>query len=425
MTRPLAAGVACVVIALCALVTGCGHSSASQAADADPVQPVVTLDHHLNEPARWSSPKVSKQPDGTFVARLAREGSAAGSSSAEVSLGGLGWPRTGNGFGQSYVGPGPLSPWTGDGESYTVSLTTSARRVSAEVWNLGGRFQVRVGSAAIGNPKPIGSSDHHHDIDVAFATPARRTITFVLAGPAYFSGLRIGGGNTQVSLPSAPHPAPPSTYWLGDSYVAGGGSTYPDFDDLAHLASTQAGLSDVTVDALGGTGYVKTNAAAHFPPFLTRARRNLGGRHAQPKVIIVGGSINDAVYSAARVSRAAAALYAYLGRAVPSAHVIVVTFSSAYPVPGAEAAANQGILTAARAAPNVVGVLDLAARVDTLGGSVGAERRSGALESRVVMYHPSELGHRVYGRIIGTFLTQCVRKLDTGTASRGMCSEPS
>ena len=244
-----------------------------------------------------------------------------------------------------------------------------------------------------------------------------------MAGAVYFSGVRLGGGDTHVALPPLPQPPPPSTYWLGDSYVAGGGSTQPGYDDLAHLASARAGLTDVTVDALGGTGYVRTNDAAHFPAYLTRARLNLGGRRARPQLIVVGGSINDAVYGEARVERAAAALYGYLRRVVPAARVVVVTFASAYPVPGPEAAANQGILTAADAAPNVVGVLDLPARVATLAGAAGAERQSGALESKTVKYHPSEAGHRLYGQIIGTFLADCLTKLKSSGASRGVCDQ--
>ena len=179
------------------------------------------------------------------------------------------------------------------------------------------------------------------------------------------------------------------------------------------------GLTDVAIDALGGTGYLRTNEVAHFPSYLTRARVNLGGRRARPQLIVVGGSINDAVYSEARVKRAAAALYGYLRRAVPSARVIVVPFASTYPVPGAEAAANQGILAAARAAPNVVGVLDLPARVTSLAGAAGVERRSGALDSEAVKYHPSEAGHRLYGRIIGTFLADCVDETQSAAERPG------
>jgi GDSL-like lipase/acylhydrolase family protein len=415
------------VVAMYLVVSGCGSSSAVQAADRS--APAVAIDHHLDEPAQWGSPKVSRTSDGGFVARLSPDaagGSGGARGPVQVSLGGLGWPRTGEGFGdQPYVGPAILSRWTGNGETYTVSLTTSARYVTAVVWNIEGRFQVRVGSTAVGVPRLIGTANHHHDLDVDFTTSARRTITFELAGAVYFSGLKVGGGSAQVSRPNTPRPPPPSTYWLGDSYVAGGGSTHPGFDDLAHLASSRAGLTDVTVDALGDTGYVRTNVAAHFPAYLTRARLNLGGRRARPQLVVVGGSINDAVFGEARVRRAAAALYGYLRHALPAARVVVVTFASGYPAPGAEAAANQGILRAARAAPNVVGVLDVPARIEALAGAAGAARRSGALESRAIQGHPSELGHQVYGRIIGTFLADCLSKLKDSGASPGVCDQRS
>jgi len=427
MRRLPLTGAILAVIAIYLVVSGCGGGSQTVQA-ADRSAPVVSIDHHLDEPATFGSPKVVRRPDGSFLARLspaAGGGSAAGDTPAEVTLGGLGFPRTGEGFGQPYVGPAILSKWTGENDTYTVSLTTSARRVSAVVWNMGGRFQVRVGSTAVGVPKLIGTSNHHHDLDVTFPNSARRTITFALAGPVFFSGLRVGGGSTRVSSPTTPDPPPPSTYWIGDSYVAGGGSTHPGFDDLVHLASNQAGLTDVAVDALGGTGYVRTNTAANFPPYLTRARDNLGGSRARPQLIIVGGSINDAVFSKARVQRAASALYRYLARVLPSAHVIVVPFASSYPVPGAELAANAGIMAAAHAAPNVVGVLDLPERVDALSGAVAAKRRSGALDSKTVQGHPSEAGHELYGRIIGSYLVDCLRKLRSGDASRGICDQAS
>lgn len=419
--RTIAPIVALVMIYLA--VCGCGGSHAVPAADRS--VPTVGVDGHLDEPAQWVSPKLTRTTAGGFVARLSPEGS--GGSSADlgpiqVRLGGIGWPRTGEALRQPYVGPGVLSRWTGDGETYTVSLMTNARHVSAGVWNMGGRFQVSVGSTAIGAPRLIGTSGHHHHLDVNFATSARRTITFALAGAVYFSSLQVGDGSRRVSLPPVSHPAPPTTYWVGDSYVAGGGSTYPGFDDLAHLASMRAGLADVTVDALGGTGYARSNSAAAFPPYLPRAQLNLGGRRARPQLIVVGGSINDAVFSGGRVRHAAAALYAYLRHALPEVPVVVVTFASSYPTPRGEAQANAEILAAARAAPNVVGVLDVPARVDALTGAAGTERRSGALESRTLQGHPSELGHQLYGRIIGGFLSSCLRKLRSG-ASQGVCDQ--
>ena len=405
---------------------GCGGLTRTVAA-ADSAQPIVGVDRHLNEPARWDSPRVLRQGDGQFVARLSPDMSSGADTRAlgpvTVSLGGIGWPRTGDGYGQSYVGPGVLSTWTSRNETYSISLTTTARRVSLIVWSLGGRFQVKLGSVPVDSPQLAGTAEHHHSLDIEFATSARRTVTFELANGVYFSGLRVGGGSWRVSLPPTPRPEPPSTYWLGDSYVAGGGATYPGFDDLAHLASEQAGLTDVTVDALGGTGYIRTNEIAHFPNYLSRARVNLGRRGARPRLIVVGGSINDAVYDEANVRRSAAALYRYLATAVPQARVVVIPFTSAYPVPEDIAHANEGIMEAARAAPNVVGVLNLPERVLTLGGAAGAERRSGALESVVVKGHPSEAGHQLLGRIVGSFLADCIQTLRRTEASRGVCDQ--
>jgi GDSL-like Lipase/Acylhydrolase family len=409
-------------------LSGCGGLAHTVAA-ADGDAPIVGVDRHLDEAAQWDSPTVSRQADGQFAATLSLDTSSnVGKSNpgpVKVRVDGLGWPRVGNGYGQSYVGPGPLSAWTAGNETYSVALTTNARVVSLIVWSLGGRFQVKVDSLPLGSPELAGATEHHHTLDVEFPTSARRTITYELANGVYFTGLRVGGESRQISLPPTPRPEPPSTYWLGDSYVGGGGATYPGFDDLAHLASTSAGLTDVTVDALGGTGYIKTNEVAHFPNYLARARVNLGPRRAQPRLIVVGGSVNDAVYGEAAVRRAATALYRYLATAVPSARVVVVPFTTAYPVPASIARANGAITEAARAAPNVVGVLDLPERVLALGGTAKAERQSGALESTVVQGHPSEQAHRLFGRIIGSFLADCIRTLRQKGAAPEVCDQAS
>ena len=96
--------------------------------------PTVAVDRDLDEPAQWGSPKVSRQSDGGFVARLSPStsaGSRAAGGSIEVSLGGLGWPRTGEGLGHPTWRPAFYRNGQADGETYTVSLTTSAQRVSA------------------------------------------------------------------------------------------------------------------------------------------------------------------------------------------------------------------------------------------------------------------------------------------------------
>jgi lysophospholipase L1-like esterase len=165
----------------------------------------------------------------------------------------------------------------------------------------------------------------------------------------------------------------------------------------------------VTVDGLGGTGYIKTNAAARFPNYLARAQANLRSAKARPDLIVIGGSINDAGFSRRQVEIAASALYAYLAQALPQARVIVVPFTPAYPVPAAIATTNAGVLDAARIAPNVAGVLNLPAQVLGLTGSQGALRQSGALASTTTPYHPSPAGHQLYGRLIGDFIARLLR----------------
>jgi len=184
----------------------------------------------------------------------------------------------------------------------------------------------------------------------------------------------------------------------------GSGARDQGFDDFVHIASQQAGVSNVTVDALGGTGYRKSNTAAKFPNYLARARLNLRAGRATPDLIVVGGSINDDVYSEASVRSAAAALFAYLARAVPKAKVAVVPFTDAYPVPSPVRHAIDGVLAAARAAPNVIGVLDLPAQVLAQTGNQPVARVSAMLSSTTVEYHPSPAAQKLYGKMIGEFL---------------------
>ena len=383
---------------------------------------VVRVDPHFRESSTWTSPVITRTSSGGFVARLSPQGAnqqpSAARQAIEVALGGIGWPLRGTALGQSYVGPGPLSRWTNRNESYSVSLTTNARHVSLVVWSLGGRWQAMVNQRPLSAPQTTGAINHHHTLDVTFSSVARRTVTFVLSQGAFLTGVGLGGGSSSASAPSA---TGTPTYWLGDSFVAGAGAAHPGFDDLVHVASRTAGLSDVTVDALGDTGYLQTNAAARYPNYLTRASDNIRRGLAQPKLIIVGGSINDQAFGEAPTEHAAAALYAYLARAAPQAAVVVVPFTSGYPVPPAVAAANRGIVTAARSAPNVVGTIDIPAEVVRLGGKVPSEVRSGALVSSAVKYHPSQIAHQLYGRLIGGYLAQCLKTLASAGVHRGVC----
>jgi lysophospholipase L1-like esterase len=357
--------------------------------------------------------EVSRSGDELFKARLNPAGGAAGGAPRYVQMTGLGYPYVGSMDGHRYAGPEVDHQWELQNNEYEVSLKFTGTRLGLAVLSAGGQWRARVDGAAVGGPAPrsVGSSSAYHvlDLDFSRAGPARsRTITFQLSGGAWLSGVGTDAGSDVVSAPAVPRGARPSVYWLGDSYVAGGGARHPGFDDLVHVASQQAGLGNVTIDALGGTGYLKTNPVAKFPDYLARAKKNLRAGRAAPDLIIVGGSINDGIYTTQQVRSAASRLFAYLARAVPKSKVVVVPFTDGYPIGTPVQHSIDGVLAAARAAPNVVGVLNLPAQVLAQRGNTSVAALGSRLYSTTVKYHPSPAGHKLFGEIIGRFLARIV-----------------
>lgn len=332
---------------------------------------------------------------------------------------GLGFSYFGSHDRHLLAGPGVDHPWEAQNNEYEVSFRFTGSELGLSVFSTGGVWKVLVDGVAVGGgaPRSAGSSYAYHVLDLDFSGPGgarSRTITFELNGGAWLSSIGTGSASDLISPPARPRSSTPSVYWLGDSYVAGAGAQYPGFNDLAHVASRQAGLANVTVDALGGTGYMKSNPAAKFPNYLARARLNLRTGRATPDLIIVGGSINDDIYSVAQVQSAASALYAYLARALPKAKVLVVPFTDDYPVPSPVQHAIAGVLAAARAAPNVIGVLNLAAQVLAQRPNEPVARLASTLESKAVPYHPSTAAHELYGQIIGRFISKTLRQHPLG-----------
>jgi lysophospholipase L1-like esterase len=197
----------------------------------------------------------------------------------------------------------------------------------------------------------------------------------------------------------------PRTYWLGDSFFVGGGSRYPGFSDLVHVAGTRLHAAEVVVDALGGTGYLARNKGARFPNYMTRLRRNLRRISPRPDVVVVGGSINDVRYGRARVRRAASRLFAYIAKVAPSTKVVAVPFTTRFPPPRGVEKVVQGVADAAREAPNVA-YLPLPDRVARL------EHHDRTYLARLQRSdgHPSPTGHTVFGRVIGDFLSHRLRR---------------
>jgi lysophospholipase L1-like esterase len=345
----------------------------------------------------WQEPVVSGGRHG-YVAKLRAAGQGAASASTgplRVRLAGIGYPGTSTGGGASVVGPGVAIPWTQIAHGqYTVSVAHRGKWLGLRIWSRGGRWRAKVDGRYVDpRPRTVGSDSAMHTVGLDFSrarSSKRHVVRFELSGGAWLAGVVADQGDT-LSLP--PRPRGPAVYWLGDSYVAGGGARYPGFSDLVHKASARLRFEDVTVDALGGTGYLHVNAAAKFADYLVRARKNLGGGKARPDLIVAGGSINDVDQDVRQVGAAARRLYAYLAKAVPSAKVYVVVFAPQLPVPAPFAARNRAVLRAAAASPNVAGALDLPARVAR--AARGLQGSNG---------HPTQAGHDRYGRLIADFI---------------------
>jgi lysophospholipase L1-like esterase len=345
----------------------------------------------------WGGPVVSGAPDA-YVATFRSAGSGAAAASApqpKARLAGIGYPFEGKADGATYVGPGVAAPWTNIAHGqYTVSIAHQGRWLGLRVWSRGGRWRAKVDGRYV-DPKPrtVGGGYAYRTVglDFSHARPSRRhVVTFELSGGAWLAGIVAGAGD-KLELP--PRPRGRSVYWLGDSYFAGGGARYPGFSDLVHRASGRLGFEDVTVDALGATGYLHDNAPAKFDDYLTRARTNFGKGKAHPDVIVIGGSINDIDRDPRQVAAAARRLYAYLGRAVPAAKIFVVVFTPRFPVPVNFAALDRAVLGAAAASPNVAGALDLPARFARSARGLQAANS-----------HPTQAGHDRYGRLIADFI---------------------
>jgi lysophospholipase L1-like esterase len=391
-----------VAAVLCAVFASASCGSAHDTARTDPIQPATAAGVRIAAPSdlaglqSWGRPVVSGAGRG-YVATLhsAGSGPAAASAPAQARLTGIGYPVQGKWGATTYVGPGVAAPWTNIAHGqYTVSVTHVGRWLGLRLWSRGGQWRAKVDGRYVDpRPRSVGGGFAFRTVglDFSHAQPSKRhVVTFELSGGAWLAGILAGKGD-KLALP--PQPKGPSVYWLGDSYFAGGGARYPGFSDLVHRASARLGFQDVTVDALGGTGYVHDNVAAKFEDFLTRARTNLGTGKAHPDLIVIGGSINDIDQDPRKVGAAARRLYAYLGKAVPAAKVVVVVFAPHFPVPPNFAALNHAVLRAAAGRRNVAGAFDLPARVG---------RSTAGLQG--TNSHPTQAGHDRYGQLIADFI---------------------
>ena len=375
--------------------------------------PQVAVDRDITLRAWWDLTNVSTTGDEVFQARLSPSNGAPVDHSRYVQMTGLGFAYVGSQGGHSYAGPGVDQPWDLANNTYQVSFKFTGERLGLLVSSPGGRWRVLVDGSVAGGIRPLGGQ-------LICVPRARRGLLrrrwravaddhVQLSRGAWLAGIGTDAASDSVSPPATSYENRPSEYWLGDSYVMGSGARDQGFDDFVHVASEQAGVSNVTVDALGGTGYRKSNPAAKFPDYLARARLNLRAGRATPI------SSSSAVDHRRCLQRGAG----------PFGRRCTVCVSRARGAPGegcrrpihrrvsrsiAVEHAIDGVLAAARAAPNVIGVLNLPEQVLARSGNQPVARLSVSLASTTVEYHPSPAAQKLYGEIIGQFLTKIIRR---------------
>jgi lysophospholipase L1-like esterase len=358
-----------------------------------PTATVRASQHPIADAKRYESPVLSRARDDSAIATFTAPGQELAPASIRLSgIGALGRGRT---DGRSWVGPGAALPWTSIAQgSYSATVVHDGTDLGLVVWNRGGMWQATVdGKAVHSAPQEVGPKSAFDRLTLRFATRARRTITFKLAGGAWIAGLRVGARDV-LSLPPAPRRAR-SVYWIGDSYSAGGGAAHPGFDDMVQRAVSKLDVGDVVVDALGGTGYAKANAVSKFPTFGVRARENITKRKVKADLVVIVGSINDEGLPARRVRTAARSLLAGVRRALPRADIVVVPTSSTLPARGRSRVSVKAIEAAARATKGVT-VVDLPA----------AAAKAGAGDVLGSNAHPTERGHAFLGDLIADELAR-------------------
>lgn len=130
-------------------------------------------------------------------------------------------------------------------------------------------------------------------------------------------GCSAPSGDAPAAGPAAaPAPGePPRALFFGDSYTVGFGG-----DGYVQRTAELMGWTPV-VNAQGGTGYLNPSATPGQTSYYGRLSEVLP---ADPDVVLVQGSTNDAGEPVAAVETAAAEFYRGLQAAVPTARVVVV-----------------------------------------------------------------------------------------------------
>jgi lysophospholipase L1-like esterase len=159
-------------------------------------------------------------------------------------------------------------------------------------------------------------------------------------------------GNAQIAASTSTRK---TVYILGDSWIAGGGSTNAHPTWPHSIAPLLAKLldADTAFGGQGSTGYC-VNPGSPASVFGSTDRLNAITAYA-PNYLLVFGSENDDT-SASSVQAAATALYSAIATALPACKIMVVAPQSTIAsTQGNRVTSTNGVQAAAEAASNVVG----------------------------------------------------------------------
>lgn len=153
---------------------------------------------------------------------------------------------------------------------------------------------------------------------------ARRTARRLLAALVLL--LSVFALPAATSIADAPTGGQVRALFFGDSLMSGAGAR-PARPVMARVAARQLGW-DVTVDAVGGTGY--TTGGARGAPYLERLARP-GVLSAPYDVVLLEGGTNDWSADAATMRERTTATVAYVRSRLPTATIVLM---GAYNPPG-------------------------------------------------------------------------------------------
>lgn len=288
--------------------------------------------------------------------------------------------------------------------NYTVSVMHYGNVIQMRYWTrAGGQFRWRVDGEYVTSLAPVsvggGSAYVTQSLDFTADGPKWRLVQMENYHGNHFSRLNIGATD-MIALP--PPIMTPSLYCLGDSFFDGSYGEQKGFEDMVHILAARLGTENVTVDALGGTGYWKTNGA--FANYATRIGDNLDALGFAPDIIVIGGSINDQGFGAQLLQDQATSVLATLKQKAPKAKVFAFLFGEKFTQIGQLTNPIAGVKAACAAAG--VPVLDLSLEL-TGTGDVVAPASSGTRDVMLTSAadpHPTAVAHQLYAARMAQFI---------------------